>query len=172
LAVAEGAGVETVCAHGSQYAWTRKQAGVAASGSVRIGERVLPLRGRAVVDDSAGYHGRHTAWRWSAGVGTARDGAEVGWNLVEGINDPARASERTVWVNGVAHEADPVSFAPDLSRVGNLRFRAEARRVRRDNLLVLRSDYEQPFGTFTGTLPGGIELASGLGVMEHHDVRW
>ncbi|MGI8580127.1 MAG: DUF2804 domain-containing protein [Solirubrobacteraceae bacterium] len=172
VAVDEGPGVETVCAHGSQYAWTRKQAGVPASGSVRIGERALALRGRAVIDDSAGYHARHTAWRWSAGVGTSRDGADVGWNLVEGINDPPRASERTVWVDGVAHEADPVSFAADLSSVGDLHFSAEATRARRDNLLVLSSDYEQPFGTFTGTLPGGIGLASGMGVMERHDVRW
>jgi len=172
VALKEEPGVETVCAHGSQYAWTRKQLCIPASGSVRIGERVLALRGRAVIDDSAGYHARHTAWRWSAGVGTSREGAEVGWNLVEGLNDPPRASERTVWVDGVAHEPDPVSFASDLSRVGGLRFTAEATRARRDNLLLLRSDYEQPFGTFSGTLPGGIELATGLGVMERHDVRW
>jgi hypothetical protein len=172
IAVEEGPGVETVCPQGAQYAWTRKQAGAPASGSVRIGETAMPLLGRAVIDDSAGYHARHTAWRWSAGVGVSRDGAEVGWNLVEGINDPPRASERTVWVDGVAHEADPVSFAADLSRVGDLRFSAEATRARRDNVLLLRSDYEQPFGTFTGTLPGGIELAGGLGVMERHDVRW
>ena len=30
----------------------------------------------------------------------------------------------------------------------------------------------QPFGTFAGALPGGIELAQGYGVMEEHDVRW
>jgi hypothetical protein len=172
IAVEEGPGVETVCPQGAQYAWTRKQAGAPASGSVRIGGRVMPLSGRAVIDDSAGYHARHAAWRWSAGVGLARDGAEVGWNLVEGINDPPRASERTVWVDGVPHEADPVSFAGDLSRVGDLRFTAEATRARRDNMLLLRSDYEQPFGTFSGTLPGGIELATGLGVMERHDVHW
>ena len=40
------------------------------------------------------------------------------------------------------------------------------------NLLLMRSDYRQPFGTFAGTLPGGIELAEGYGVMEQHDVRW
>ena len=40
------------------------------------------------------------------------------------------------------------------------------------NLLILRSDYRQPFGTFGGVLPGGVELAEGYGVMEWHDVRW
>ena len=35
-----------------------------------------------------------------------------------------------------------------------------------------RSDYLQPFGSFTGELPGGLQLASGYGVMEWHDVHW
>jgi hypothetical protein len=34
------------------------------------------------------------------------------------------------------------------------------------------SDYRQPFGTFTGELPGGFPLADGFGVMERHAVRW
>ena len=40
------------------------------------------------------------------------------------------------------------------------------------NLLLMRSRYRQPFGTFSGMLPGGIELAQGYGVMEAHDVHW
>jgi hypothetical protein len=36
----------------------------------------------------------------------------------------------------------------------------------------VRSRYRQPFGTFSGALPGGIELADGYGVMEEHDVWW
>jgi hypothetical protein len=39
------------------------------------------------------------------------------------------------------------------------------------NMVLMRSDYRQPFGTFAGTLPG-IELAEGYGVMETHDVWW
>ena len=45
-------------------------------------------------------------------------------------------------------------------------------RARHDNLLIIRSDYEQPFGTFRGTLPGGVELAEGYGVMERHTAVW
>ena len=36
----------------------------------------------------------------------------------------------------------------------------------------MRYSYLQPLGTFSGALPGGLELASGLGVMEHHDAHW
>jgi hypothetical protein len=53
-----------------------------------------------------------------------------------------------------------------------LRCAHEAVRRRDDNLLVMRSRYVQPFGTFTGNLPNGLRLAEGYGVMERHDVRW
>lgn len=45
-------------------------------------------------------------------------------------------------------------------------------RKRRDHLLVVRSRYRQPFGTFDGALPAGTLLAEGHGVMEEHDAWW
>ncbi len=168
LALAEGAGVETVSPHGRQYIATRKQGGVEATGTV-LGR---PFAGRAVIDDSAGYHARATAWRWSAGVGVAESGAAVAWNLVDGVHDAPSASERTVWVDGVPHEVGPQAFAPGLAGVGGLAFTALAVRSRRERLGVFASDYEQPFGTFAGELPVAGPLREGRGVMERHDVRW
>ena len=66
----------------------------------------------------------------------------------------------------------PATGAPAEAPEVDLRFTAEATRSRRDNLLVIRSRYEQPFGTFRGTLPGGVELATGFGVMERHVAVW
>ena len=40
------------------------------------------------------------------------------------------------------------------------------------NRLIVRSYYEQPFGTFSGELPGAGALREGWGVMERHDVLW
>src|SRR3954449_2346871 len=164
----EGDGVEVVSPHGANYVWTRKQGGLAVRGTV-LGR---PFEGFGVVDDSAGYHARHTAWRWSAGVGVAESGARVAWNLVDGVHDDPLVSERTVWVDGAPHHLAPLAFAPDLSGVGDLRCEAVAVRARRERLLVLASDYEQPFGRFTGVLPHGGPLREGRGVMERHDVRW
>ena len=127
---------------------------------------------RAVVDESAGYHARHTAWRWSAGVGTAESGAAVAWNLVAGLHDAPAASERTVWVDGEPHAVAPVAFADGLAGVDGLRFAPEAVRARRERLLLVGSDYEQPFGTFSGSLPVAGPLREGWGVMERHDARW
>lgn len=172
LRLEETAGIETVCRHGDSYAWTRKQGGIRARGTVMIAGVPRTLEGRAVIDDTAAYYARHTSWCWSAGVGVSAVGGEVAWNLVSGVNDPPSGSERTVWLAGEPSEPPPSTFAPDLASVDGLRFTPEAVRERRDNKLLIRSSYRQPFGAFSGELPGGVALAEGYGVMEEHDVWW
>lgn len=164
--------VETLSPHGDSYVWTAKQGGVRVSGLVDLDGEPLQFDERGIVDDSAGYHARHTVWSWSAGVGVLTDGRPVAWNLVTGVHDAPEASERTVWVDGVASEVGPVEFASDLTRVGDLTFTEWSAREDNTNALLLRSKYRQPFGTFKGTLPDGNELAEGYGVMETHDVYW
>lgn len=176
LRIADGPWVEAVCASGDDgYTWTRKRS-TQIECEIRIGDRRLAASGRGIEDESAGYHPRHTSWCWSAGAGQATDGREIAWNLVSGINDPPVNSERVVWVGGEPQEPGPVEFDgldgvafDDGSRVG---FVAEAERRRKENLLLVRSSYRQPFGSFTGSLPGGIELEGALGVMEKHDATW
>jgi uncharacterized protein DUF2804 len=174
-----GAGrwVESVCPNGEgEYTWTRKRADVPVECNVRAGQRRWKVEARGMEDESAGYHPRHTVWSWSAGVGRTADGRSVGWNLVSGINDPPQHSERAVWVDGEPHEPGPVEFegleAIAFDDGSRLEFQGECERRKQQNLLLVRYSYRQPFGSFSGTLPGGIELEQGLGVMEHHDARW
>ena len=73
--------------------------------------------------------------------------------------------------------AGPVTFAPDLSEVrfedGNaLRFTEVAEPASTTDLFVVRSAYRPPFGTFTETLPGGLAVREGYGVMEDHRALW
>jgi hypothetical protein len=146
---------------------------VPVTGAVRVGGSDYGIEGAlGFVDESAGYHARHTRWRWSAGIGRARDGRAVAWNLVDGVHDAPTGSERTVWVEGEPREVEPLEFAADLSAVGGLRFSEWSAREDHTNRLLIRSDYRQPFGSFSGELPGGLELDAGYGVMEWHDVRW
>jgi Protein of unknown function (DUF2804) len=145
--------------------WTRKRP--ARVHGVALGRQV-DLHG--LVDESAGRH-PSMSWWWSAGVGSLADGRAVTWNLVDGLHDGVEESERAVWIDGVPAHVPPQRF-DGLSGVGDLRFTAFATRARRENLLLLSSDYEQPFGSFTGALPVDGELARGYGVMERHRVRW
>lgn len=91
---------------------------------------------------------------------------------MQGVNDPPRDSERTVWIDGEPVEPGPSAFAHGLTGVDGMRFSAEALRERDENLGLVRSRYRQPFGTFSGELLPGVELAEGYGVIEEHDVYW
>ena len=108
----------------------------------------------------------------------ARSGGErLAWNLVTGVHDLPQASERTLWIDGEPSELAPVTFADGLSSIeftdgAALDFSEWSAREERMNMLLLRSTYRQPFGTFAGELPGGMRLAEGYGVMEEHDVYW
>jgi hypothetical protein len=178
LALEEDAGWETTCPNGTEYVWTRKQAGIRAHGTLAFDAAPpRPVEALAIVDDTAGYHARLTEWRWAAGVGVDPTGRPLAFNLVQGVNDPPTGSERAVWADGLPHEAPAVNFSADLTQIvaedgSMLRFKAEAQRAHHENLLLVRSDYLAPFGTFSGALPGGIELARGLGVVEYHSARW
>lgn len=171
-----GSAVEVVVPDGRAYTWTRKQC-VRAHGTVRLPGRELEVEAVALIDDNAGYHPRHTRWRWSGGAGRDTEGRAIAWSVIVGLNAPTINSERTVWIDGVPREVGPVAFAEDLSFVAFndgalLHFHEEAVRERQDNLLLVRSSYRQPFGTFDGTLPDGIAINDAVGVMERHEAVW
>ena len=175
---AAGAPIESICpsSGGSGWGWTQKRAGVPIAGTVEVPGRRWQVDGLGVDDQSAGYHQRHTSWHWSAGVGSAADGRAVAWNLVEGINDPPRHSERAIWVEGEPYEPAPVRFEETAAIEfadgrGRLAFGGESERARNENFLLVRSRYRHRFGSFSGSLDG-IELDAGLGVMEEHDAVW
>lgn len=177
LQVGEGAWAESVCPTGESegYVWTRKRI-VPILCDVRVGDDRIRAEARGIEDESAGYHPHHTVWSWSAGIGELTDGREVGWNLVSGINDPPEQSERAIWVDGAPTEPGPVQFE-DLDAIAfddgaRLEFSAEAERRKEEKRAFVSYTYRQPFGTFSGSLPGGLQLARGLGVMEHHDAHW
>jgi hypothetical protein len=175
LLLGDAAPVEAVCPSGPSWAWTRKRAGVPIEAEVEAPGRSWRLEGRGVDDESAGYHARSTSWCWSAGVGRGVDGRALAWNLVEGINDPPRASERAIWIDGEPSEPAPASFdglgAVELGGGGRLAFAAEDELAHDRNLLLVRSRYRHLFGSFSGSL-AGVELAAGLGVMERHEAVW
>ena len=172
-----GTWAEAICpTDEGQYVWTRKRADVPIECDVRVGDRRWKVEARGMEDESAGYHPKHTVWSWSSGVGRTRDGRSIGWNLISGINDPPQRSERAIWIDGEPSEPGPVTFdgleAIQFDDGSRLEFTREFERSKEENRLIVKYTYRQPFGSFAGTLPGGLELKSGLGVMEFHDAVW
>ena len=164
----EDEGVEVVSPHGKQYIWTRKQGGIAVRGTV-LGR---PVRGPRV----RRRHRRLPRARHRVALVGRRRRRGVGRAAWRGTWSractTASPSERTVWVDGTPHHVEPLPFADDLSAVGDLRCEPVAVRAHRERLLLLASEYEMPFGRFSGSLPHAGPLREGWGVMERHKVRW
>ncbi len=162
---------------GRAYIWSHKDYSRFAKGTVRYGNMSREVAGVMFVDVNAGYHERHTSWRWAAGAGTDQAGRLVAFNAIIGLFDTPIESERTIWIENAAQEVGPNTFAADLSTVsfaegGTLTFHPEQLIEAHDNYLLIRSDYFHWFGTYSGTLPNGIELREAYGVRERHDAVW
>lgn len=162
---------------GRAYIWSHKDYCRAARGTVSYGNTTRSVEGVMFVDVNAGYHERHTHWRWAAGAGLDQHGRLIAFNAITGLFDTPENSERTIWIDGEAQEVGPNTFSDDLATVsfaegGTLKFQPEQLLETRDNFLVVRSDYFHWFGTYSGTLPGGIELREAYGVRERHDALW
>lgn len=172
-----GSSFEVYRPAGRAYIWSHKDYFREARGVVRYEGKTRQVSGVMFVDINAGYHERYTQWRWAAGAGLDQHGRLVAFNAITGLFDTPRQSERTIWIEGDAREVGPNTFADDLSTLsfaegGTLRFQPEALIETHENFLVVRSDYLHWFGTYSGTLPGGLELREAFGVRERHDALW
>ncbi|MBX3204167.1 MAG: DUF2804 domain-containing protein [Labilithrix sp.] len=162
---------------------TEKRALATAHGSVVAGGRRFSLDGAmAAYDYTHGLMPRHTRWRWAFAMGRAKDGAPVAFNFVQGfVGEAECAAFRT---DGVFPIREP-HFDFDVARpeapwrlVGDgtdLTFDVGGVHAQRTNLVVVRSRFLQPVGTFRGTLRvdgRDVELDGVPGVVEDQDVLW
>jgi hypothetical protein len=161
---------------------TQKVAGESATGTVTTPAWSHELSGSAWRDYTVGRQDRDTRWRWAAGAGRTDDG-RVGINVSTGMNEHA-PGENLVWWDGTPYalpldRLEPVGAfdgAWVLSGEGwSLDFQPDGVRAADENLLIVRSRYVQPIGTFRGSLPGpdGRPRTVTLhGVTEDHRARW
>jgi len=141
---------------------------LAVEGQLRLGGETLaiqPATSLLLMDDHKGYYPWVMRWDWVTGAGRDPDGRQVAFNLTRNQSiDPARFHENCLWIDGGAHLLSPVTFERTGFAVGDRwRVRDAAGKVdvtftievegRVDvNALVVRSDYQGPFGTFAGVL--------------------
>ncbi|MBL8740050.1 MAG: DUF2804 domain-containing protein [Myxococcales bacterium] len=151
---------------------------------VAAGRRFLLDRAVAAFDHTAGFLARHTAWRWALGMGFAKSGERVAFNLVEGfVGEP----ECGGWVGDELFALGEGRFEVDLARPlepwrvrttcgsVDLRFLPKAIHAEDKDMLLVRSKFIQPIGEFEGTISLGgrrFEVARLPGVTEHQDVLW
>lgn len=174
-------------------AYTHKAAGLPARGSLRLGERdIVLVDALATLDWTRSLARRHTHWKWASFAGRASDGRPVGLNVSAEVYDrPEGVShENALFLDGITHSLGGVRF--ELPRdpesgvwriVGRepseleLEFQPLGARKQKLDLLLLRSDFVQPYGTFKGrirpeALAAPVSVDGVFGVVENHDALW
>ena len=176
FAPGSGPWAESVCpsGEGENYVWTRKRP-VEVECDIRIGERRIRTsargRGRELRIPPA-PHGLELV-----GGGRRRRRRPRGrLEPRQRHQRPAAAAPNApLWIGDEVSEPGPVSF-DGLDAIdhdaGRLEFAGECVREKDEKRGFVEYSYRQPFGTFSGVVPGGVELERGLGVMEHHDAHW
>lgn len=173
--------------------FTHKSAGLHVEGSVRLGNDHWDLataNTAAVVDYTIGYHARETSWNWASFAGQTHDGTRIGLNLANPTHQ-----ENACWINDVQYRIGTVRFQytdsispwhiesnestqstdEGLATV-NLTFQPKHCRYQDINFVVLKSQFQQPCGVFSGTITTSdgtvIDFNDIPGVVEEHSARW
>ncbi|MEZ9280062.1 DUF2804 domain-containing protein [Vibrio cyclitrophicus] len=171
----------------SGWTYTQKHNAVRIIGDIQIKGTSLNLtQALAGYDFSAGYMRRETSWRW-ASINTQSNGTDIGLNLAAGVNETG-GCENVLWVNGTRHLLNPVQFTFSrqdtnfpwqiTSQDGriNLIFTPLNNRSEKLNLWLLKSNFRQFIGHFSGSIQDndGIthQLDGVLGLTEDHFARW
>lgn len=172
-------------------AYTHKAAALPAAGRLWWrGRWHVVDGGLAVLDWTRSVARRETRWKWASLSTREPDGRAVGLNLSAEVYDDADgdSQENVLWIDGRAVTLGGVAFdlPPDplagawhlRSRRGDeveLEFRPLGARRQQLDLAVLRSDFVQPYGLFTGRLRAGgrtVQLVDAFGVVEDHLAVW
>lgn len=171
------------------WTYTQKHNGLSVKGRLTVEQEPQPLNyALAGYDFSAGYMRRDTSWRW-ASISAQIDGGIMGLNLAAGVNETG-CNENVFWINGERHLLGPVQFEFDrhatqgaevwrvYSQNGqvDLQFVARNCRSEKRNLLLLKSNFRQYIGLFSGMIIDNqgrrYQLNHVLGLTEDHYARW
>jgi hypothetical protein len=162
---------------------TEKRALLGVRGRARVGQRVVVLdEGTAGYDYTHGLMPRHTKWRWAFALGKAVAGEPLGFNVAQGFMGEAECAAfyegKVVPIAEPRFELDVRDPMKPWRLVGDgmdLAFRPGGVHAQHTNLLVVKSRFVQPVGTFRGTLrlAGKDVVVEALpGVVEDQDVLW
>ncbi len=161
-------------------------------GTLTVGDREIrlhPEKDVGLMDVQKTFYPYNTFWKWATFAGHDESGRFIAMNACQNIiEDDETYNENCTWVNGEITLLGAVEFefetgdlmkpwrihAPDGGL--DLTFCPEGKRVGRTNAGVIMSDFNQPFGKFTGTMagPGGetLQVDGPFGLCEWHLARF
>ena len=160
-------------------------------GTVRVGRRKYVAHSeeaRAILDIHKAHYPRRTWWNWATFVGRDDAGRSIGLNLTRNVNrSDDTYNENAVWIDGKLHVLGRAQFDFDarspldpwnvrtVDGDVDLVFRPLADRFEDTRLVLLRSSFHQPFGTFSGTIKtvlGTCRVHNAWGLCEDHHALW
>lgn len=165
---------------------TEKGVLLGVTGEVTIAGKTRSLDGgTGGYDYTQGYLARHTHWRWAFALGKTAAGERFALNMAQSA---PLAPECTAWIGDELFPLSEGKFAFDEGRplgpwrlttddgAVDLAFSPDGLHAEFTDLVIVKSRFIQPAGTFSGTLrlPGKGEVAirDVLGVVEDQDVLW
>ncbi|MEE1676077.1 DUF2804 domain-containing protein [Agarivorans aestuarii] len=177
----------------SGWTYTQKHNALPVAGHLQINGKAQNLNSAlGGYDFSAGYMRRETCWRW-ASLSARLNQTTIGLNLAAGVNETG-CNENVLWINDHKQLLGPVHFIFKRSLANqrsdqpqvwhiysedgrvNLRFTPLNSRQERLNLLLLKSNFRQYIGHFSGSLIDELDqthqLDQVLGLTEDHFARW
>jgi len=177
------------------FYYNQKIVGMRATGTVRFADQCYtfsPEDSFGLLDWGRGVWTYNNTWYWGAGHGLV-DGHVVGFNIGYGFGDTSAASENMIFVDGIAHKFEKISFHIPKTADGKddfmrpwtftssdkrfeMNFTPILDRASRTSVAIIESDQHQVFGKFNGTmvLDDGtiLELKDFLGFAEKVKNRW
>jgi hypothetical protein len=167
------------------------KAAMPAAGLVQVGSREIVLRRTdcvALIDEQKTYYPYRSFWKWATAAGFSPDGKLWGFNLCRNlIADDEDANENCFWMDGrlVPLKAARFEFGDVMKpwRVKTTDGRLEVlfeplgeRAGKVNTAGIIRSDFHQPFGIYSGRFAGGGAVGQTFsnlfGLAEHHVTRY
>lgn len=177
------------------FYYNQKIVGFVGSGKAKYGEQEIVFDSadtQGILDWGRGVWTYKNTWYWSSMAGKT-NGHKIGFNLGYGFGDTSSATENMVFYDGYASKLNDVTFEIPKDKKGrndylqpwrvsssdgsiDLSFAPIINRHSDINLLILRSNQNQVFGKFSGTikLKDGqvIEIRELLGFAECVFNKW
>ncbi len=154
----------------AHFYYNQKINNLKAHGYAKIGERMLDFNSSSygVLDWGRGVWTYKNTWYWSS-LSAEQDGHLIGWNLGYGFGDTSKASENVFFYDGKPHKLGRVRFDIPISKGGTdefmkdwdfffpddsfeLHFHPVYNRHSDTNVLLIRSNQNQVFGLFSGSI--------------------